>query len=72
MRVTYSVFARKRGQRSWVRLSGLALPLEGARRVFQGVLLTGSLEYGLEMSLRKAGQDLRPYATTLAQVAEGK
>lgn len=70
MAKTYSVFARKYGNPRWTRVSGLALPLESARRVFQTALLAGSLDYGLEMSLRPALSDMQPYSVTLAQIAE--
>jgi hypothetical protein len=48
---TYSVYARRHGDWNWVRLSGMAFVKPTAVRVFQSLLLEGSLKHGLEMKL---------------------
>jgi|WetSurMetagenome_2_1015567.scaffolds.fasta_scaffold502854_2 hypothetical protein len=53
----YSVFARVRGGWTWHRLSGLALPKESAVRVFQSMLLAGSIQHGLEMALKPVSEE---------------
>lgn len=52
----YSLFVRD--GKSWVRLSGLGLPINSARNIFQNALLGGSAR-GLNMRLRQVdGDDL--------------
>ena len=51
MKRTYSLFVKVDGK--YLRLSGMALPLDSARRIFQNMLLAGSMN-GHNMNLRPA------------------
>ncbi len=59
---TYSVFVKE--GKKWARITPLALRLESARRLFQGILLHGSMN-GLNVALRPATED---YANEVAYV----
>ncbi len=51
---TYSLFAHENN--SWTRITPLALFLAGARKTFQGALLSGATR-GIKLELRPAEED---------------
>lgn len=59
MKRMYSVFMKE--GKNWTRLSNFSYPLATARRIYQDMLLSGSI-VGLNMSLRVVTSD-PPYNT---------
>lgn len=59
----YSVFVKE--GKKWTRVTPLALPLNSARRFFQGILLEGACN-GLNMALRPAEEDYANQGVYLA------
>lgn len=65
----YSVFARKRGEIKWTRVSESCYTKENAVRNFQSTLLFGSIDLALEMSLRVVNGTGYGTARTLLEVS---
>lgn len=65
----YSVFARKHGARTWSRVSDSCYTKETAVRVYQTLLLYGSLDCALEMALRVVNGNGNGTARTLNEIA---